>query len=126
MSVSCGGRRTCRSGFRPPRWRTRRRNRSEVTLDSVRKPRLAVTLGDVRGIGPEIIEKAAASREVRDAADLVFVGPAGAGIAVQEQTGTWASPTSANAGRFAGRAVERAVALAVQGEVDGIVTAPLD
>ena len=47
---------------------------------SGRKARLAVTLGDVRGIGPEIIEKAAASREVREAADLVFVGPSGAGI----------------------------------------------
>jgi len=91
-----------------------------------RRPRLAVTLGDVRGIGPEIIVKAAASREVRDAADLVFVGPAGAGVDVDEQTGTWGNATSANAGRFAGRAVERAVALAAEGVVDGIVTAPLD
>ena len=34
-------------------------------VDSSRRPRLAVTLGDVRGIGPEIVNKAAASREVR-------------------------------------------------------------
>src|SRR4029077_4363429 len=69
----------------------------------------------------------AASREVRDAADLVFVGPGGAGIEVDEQTGAWvADSTAAAAGRFAGRAVERAVALALEGEVDGIVTAPLD
>ena len=47
-------------------------------MSDSRKPRLAVTLGDVRGIGPEIIEKAAASREVRTAADLVLVGPRGA------------------------------------------------
>ena len=92
-----------------------------------RKARLAVTLGDVRGIGPEIIEKAAASREVRDAADLVFVGPSGAGIEVTEQTGSWTRGASAgDAGRFAGRAIERSVALALQGEVDGIVTAPID
>jgi 4-hydroxythreonine-4-phosphate dehydrogenase len=92
-----------------------------------RKARLAVTLGDVRGIGPEIIEKAAASREVRDAADLVFVGPSGAGIEVTEQTGSWTPGASAgDAGRFAGRAIERSVALALQGEVDGIVTAPID
>ncbi|HZW73965.1 MAG TPA: 4-hydroxythreonine-4-phosphate dehydrogenase PdxA [Caldimonas sp.] len=94
-----------------------------------RKARLAVTLGDVRGIGPEIIEKAAASREVRDAADLVFVGPSGAamGIEVKEQTGLWrAGGSAADAGRFAGRAIERSVALALQGEVDGIVTAPID
>lgn len=91
------------------------------------RPRLAVTLGDVRGIGPEIVLEAAASREVRDAADLVFVGPAGAGVDVDERTGHWdVGGSAANAGRFAGRAVERAVALALQGEVDGIVTAPLD
>ena len=92
-----------------------------------RKARLAVTLGDARGIGPEIIEKAAASREVREAADLVFVGPSGAGIDVTEQTGSWTPGGSASdAGRFAGRAIERSVALALQGEVDGIVTAPID
>ena len=92
------------------------------------RPRLAVTLGDVRGIGPEIALKAAASREVRDAADLVLIGPAGAGVDVDEQTGTWrdGDHSAANAGRFAGRAIERAVALALEGEVDGIVTAPLD
>ncbi len=90
-------------------------------------PRLAVTLGDVRGIGPEIVLKAAASREVRDAAALVFVGPSGAGVDVDEQTGEWPAPDSvAGAGRFAGRAIERAVALAAEGAVDGIVTAPLD
>jgi Pyridoxal phosphate biosynthesis protein len=96
-------------------------------VDSSRRPRLAVTLGDVRGIGPEIVNKAAASREVRDAADLIFIGPSGAGVSVDERTGAWLEDRSAaNAGRFAGRAVERAVALALAGEVDGIVTAPLD
>lgn len=90
------------------------------------RPRLAVTLGDVRGIGPEVVAKAAASREVRDAADLVLVGPTGAGIAVDEPTGAWRWSGAADAGRFAGRAVERAVALALEGHVDGIVTAPLD
>jgi 4-hydroxythreonine-4-phosphate dehydrogenase len=96
-------------------------------VNEERKPLLAVTLGDARGIGPEIIEKAAASREVREPADLVFVGPSGAGITVTEATGSWTPGGSAgDAGRFAGRAIERAVALALQGEVDGIVTAPID
>lgn len=95
--------------------------------DSASRPRLAVTLGDVRGIGPEIIEKAAASREVRDAADLVYVGPRGTPVAVNEETGVWRDGGSAaDAGRFAGRAIERAVALALEHRVDGIVTAPLD
>jgi len=86
-----------------------------------------VTLGDVRGIGPEIVLKAAASREVRDAAALVFVGPSGTAVDVNERTGDWSATDSvANAGRCAGRAIERAVALALEGAVDGIVTAPLD
>jgi len=96
-------------------------------LDAPRRTaRLAVTLGDVRGIGPEIIGKAAGSREVREAADLVFVGPSGAGVDVDERTGEWNGGSAADAGRFAGRAIERAVALALIGDVDGIVTAPLD
>lgn len=98
-----------------------------MSNDIGRKPRLAVTLGDVRGIGPEIIEKAAASREVRDAADLIFVGPRNAGLSVDEATGEWSREGSAtDAGRFAGRAIERAVALALEKLVDGIVTAPID
>ena len=95
--------------------------------DFERRPRLAVTLGDVRGIGPEIVEKAAAAAEVRRAADLVFVGPEGTSLAVDEATGAWQQGGSAaDAGRLAGRAIERAVALALEGHVDGIVTAPLD
>src|SRR5205809_1111717 len=91
------------------------------------RPRLAVTLGDVRGIGPEIVAKALALDAIRDAAELFVVGPAGAGVPVDEQTGTSPrSPDPAAAGRLAGRAVERAVALTLEGAVDGIVTAPLD
>ncbi|MFI5230326.1 MAG: PdxA family protein [Gemmatimonadales bacterium] len=98
-----------------------------MRADSARRPRLAVTLGDVRGIGPEIVAKAASDAQVGAAADLVFVGPAGTNVDVDEQTGAWTSTsTPADAGRFAGRALERAVALALEGDVDGIVTAPLD
>ena len=97
-----------------------------MSASELQRPRLAVTLGDVRGIGPEIVSKAAASREVRGAADLVVVGPAGAGLGVDEATGVWRKTNAADAGRFAGRAIERAVALALEGHVDGIVTAPID
>ncbi len=92
-----------------------------------RRPRLAVTLGDARGIGPEIVAKAASASSVRDVADLVIVGPSAAGVEVDEPTGAWSSGgTAAHAGRLAGRAIERAVALALEGAVDGIVTAPID
>jgi len=93
------------------------------------RPRLAVSLGDVRGIGPEIVGAALADERVRAAADLHIVGPANAGVDVDEQVGDWPAdgePTEALAGKLAGAAVDRAVDLALAGSVDGIVTAPLD
>ena len=90
------------------------------------RPRLAVTLGDVRGIGPEIVAKAMDNAAVHAMAELILVGPNGAGIEVDEATGSWSPGSPAAAGRLAGRAIERAVALALEGAVDGIVTAPID
>lgn len=99
------------------------------TVQVPRRPRLAVTLGDPRGIGPEITASALRDARVAAAADLVLVGPTGtaAGATVDEPVGTWTpGADAAEAGRLAGLAVERAVALAAAGQVDGIVTAPLD
>jgi 4-hydroxythreonine-4-phosphate dehydrogenase len=90
------------------------------------RPRLAVTLGDVRGIGPEIVAAAAADPRVRSAAELHLVGPPLPGLPVDEPVGEWADRTEARAGRLAGLAVHRAIDLAQRGAVDGIVTAPLD
>ena len=93
------------------------------------RPRLAFTLGDVRGIGPEIVAAALADPAVLAACQPVVVGPEGAGLSVDVPVGVWtgggAEPAVA-AGALAGRALERAVALALAGEVQGIVTAPLD
>jgi 4-hydroxythreonine-4-phosphate dehydrogenase len=89
-------------------------------------PTLAVTLGDVRGIGPEIVAATLENESVRASARLVIVGPRGAGIDVDESIGTWESGSASAAGRFAGLAIERAVSLAASGAVQGIVTAPLD
>lgn len=98
--------------------------------------RVAITLGDPRGIGPEIVVKAL--RDDRIAALGVtwrIVGPTGVGIPVDDDVGHWqagdpraSSEASvvARAGRLAGLAVERATRLALAGEVDAIVTAPLD
>jgi 4-hydroxythreonine-4-phosphate dehydrogenase len=92
------------------------------------RPRLAVTLGDPRGIGPEVVAKALADAHAQSEADLVTVGPSGAGTDVAEVVGAWSAARSSPelAGSLAGRAVERAIALAQSGSVDGIVTAPLD
>ena len=89
--------------------------------------RIAVTLGDPRGIGPEVTEAALADREIAGAASFVrvgpdaLVGPDGVGV------GGWtAADGAAAAGRVAGEAIRRAVAMAMAGEVDAIVTAPID
>jgi 4-hydroxythreonine-4-phosphate dehydrogenase len=91
------------------------------------RPRLAITLGDPRGIGPEIVAAALGDTAIADLARFIIVGPAGAGLDVDEAVGSWtASRDAAAAGSLAGHAIERAVALASAGEVDGIVTAPID
>ncbi len=90
-------------------------------------PRLAITLGDPRGIGPEIVAKALDAPALVGRARYTVVGPAGAGCPVDDEVGVWLrSDTAATAGALAGRAIERAVALAKAGVVDGIVTAPID
>ena len=91
------------------------------------RAKIAVTIGDPRGIGPEIIQKALLHPVVRERVDAILVGPSGTGVQVHELTGAWnARGSERDAGRLAGRAVERAAAMALAGEVAGIVTAPLD
>lgn len=91
------------------------------------RPRLAVTAGDPRGIGPEIIAAALANSDLRDECDLLIVGPDGAGIPVDVSIGRWAAHDGkAVAGKLSGDAIRRAVELASSGQVDGIVTAPID
>jgi 4-hydroxythreonine-4-phosphate dehydrogenase len=91
------------------------------------KARLAMTVGDPRGIGPEIIAKALANPRVSERCDIVVVGPEGAGVSVGEPVERWVSKSGpALAGRLSGLAIERAVEMAVNGAVDGIVTAPID
>ena len=91
------------------------------------RPRLAVTIGDPRGIGPEIITAALADRGVRERCELVVVGPSGAGVPVDVVTGAWTPGGSvALAGALSGDAIVRATELAQHGVVEGIVTAPID
>lgn len=91
------------------------------------RPRIAITLGDPRGIGPEVTRKALRDAAIQSAASWRVVGPTGTEQPVDDSVGIWVAGGSAgDAGRLAGRAVERAVELALAREVDGIVTAPLD
>lgn len=87
--------------------------------------RLAVTLGDPRGIGPEVT--AAALAEAGPELELVTVGPSGAGVDPDVDVGRWDRDAgAARAGGLAGAAIERATGLALDGSVAGIVTAPID
>jgi 4-hydroxythreonine-4-phosphate dehydrogenase len=90
-------------------------------------PRIAVTAGDPRGIGPEIVIKALADPMVGERSDLVIVAPSGCGLDADVDVGRWdASGDPALAGKLAGLAIEKAVDMAMRGEVQGIVTAPID
>jgi 4-hydroxythreonine-4-phosphate dehydrogenase len=108
-----------------------------------RPPRLAVTAGDPAGIGPEIVVKALSSPR-RPAAEWSVYGPADAlagaarraslpwpvpGVAVTDAGPSGDVPrgrASAAGGRLAAAAVLSAARDALEGRVDGIVTAPLN
>ena len=111
-------------------------------------PRIAVTLGDPRGIGPEIVAKTLSEPPAE--ADYVVIGPEellqglpgehiSIGQAGKRESGsgkrTAADATfpvsrfpfpAKDAGRLAALAVEKAAELALAGEVDAIVTAPVE
>ncbi len=89
--------------------------------------RLAVTLGDPRGIGPEIVAKAIRSLQDGHAASpVVLVGPQGfdPGLGPYESVGPF-DGSEASAGAVAALAIERAVTLAGEGSVSAIVTGPI-
>jgi len=78
------------------------------------RPRLAVAVGDPRGIGPEIVRKAL--RQPLDA-EIRLVGG--------WDDGGGAPPNELEAGRAAAQAIEAAARLALSGEADAIVTGPV-
>ncbi|HNV02793.1 MAG TPA: 4-hydroxythreonine-4-phosphate dehydrogenase PdxA [Vicinamibacterales bacterium] len=82
------------------------------------RPRVAITLGDPAGIGPEIAAKAASDPRVAAACAPVLVGPPAA-------PGVRPGCVSAEAGRAAYEAVVEAVRAAMAGEVDAVATAPI-
>ena len=88
--------------------------------------RIAVTLGDPRGIGPEVMPKAVEELLLEIQTDsLLILGPAGMdpGLAPYESVGPW-DGTEPGAGRVTVDAIRRGVDLALQGTVGGLVTGP--
>ena len=108
------------------------------------RPRIAITLGDPRGIGPEIVSKVL--KDPPGPADYVVIGPEdlvadlpGEHVVVGKRTAGSGKrreqgPLPASrfpfpaeeAGRIVGESVEAAVKLALAGEVGAIVTAPAE
>ncbi len=87
---------------------------------------LAVTLGDPRGIGPEIVKKALQSLRDRFSEPVRVIGPEG----FDPEAGPYHSVGpfeggDASAGKVAALAIERAVELAREGSVSAIVTGPI-
>jgi 4-hydroxythreonine-4-phosphate dehydrogenase len=76
------------------------------------RPRLAVAVGDPRGIGPEVVRKAL--RQPLEAEVRIVGG--------------WedGAPNDVEAGRAAAEGIEAAARLALSGEVDAIVTGPVN
>lgn len=90
--------------------------------------RIAITLGDPRGIGPEIVGKALRQPDLAGAAEFLVVGPEVDGaVEPTVAVGRWrAGDDPAAAGRLAGEAIEAAVAMALRGDVDALVTGPIE
>ena len=82
------------------------------------RPRLAVAVGDPRGIGPEVVRKAL--RQPLDA-DVRIVGGWEDGGGAAGKT-----PSDLEAGRAAAQNIEAAARLALSGEADAIVTGPVN
>ncbi len=96
------------------------------------RPRIAITLGDPRGVGPEIVGRVIADPPVD--AEFLLIGPEqsmagmpGEHRVIGEGGGRRGAHLSAEeAGRLTGLAVEEAVRLALAGDVEAIVTGPAE
>jgi len=151
-----GGTASCVIGCEPPRYCGRRRQAKNhpagfSVLNYVMK-RLAITMGEPGGIGPEVALKALSMKEVRDSCRPIIVGdgkvlgeaislfglpvslrPAGTPpepdtVQLDDMGGTegFVKGRPTRQGGLASYGfIKRAVELALKGEVDGIVTAPI-
>src|SRR5688500_528033 len=111
-----------RSIRRLARWSATPARRSSPTgwsCNSDVKPRIAITVGDPAGIGPEIARKAAADSRVLDACEPVLYSP-------PADAHFTPGALSAEAGRAAYDAICAAVRDAQAGLVDGLATAPVN
>lgn len=81
------------------------------------RPRIAITVGDPAGIGPEIAARAAADSRVTDICQPVVFAPPPGAYRMGE--------VSAAAGRASYETIVRAVEAARRGDVEAVATAPI-
>ncbi len=114
--------------------------------EEVKKPKVAITLGDANGIGPEVTLKSLADEALLCSVDPVIVGSEAvleahayeiancklqvANLSILEVGGGTApavqfGKTTKAAGALAVRAIEKAVDLCLEGAVEAMVTAPI-
>jgi 4-hydroxythreonine-4-phosphate dehydrogenase len=84
------------------------------------KPLIGVTLGDPKGVGPEVVRKALASRAVRRSCDVLLFGDA-----AYYDWKLARRLTDAHCGRLSGYYIEEAARAALRGSIDAIATAPI-
>jgi 4-phospho-D-threonate 3-dehydrogenase / 4-phospho-D-erythronate 3-dehydrogenase len=118
-----------------------------MNADSASRPKIAISLGDPAGIGPEVVAKALADPEILRLADWTVVGDAEVLSQVEAQThvATAKLPNvhhldlkrldvaevvpgklSAECGRAALEYVRVAARMCLEGEADAVVTAPVN
>lgn len=94
-------------------------------------PRVALTLGDPRGVGPEVMAAAAYAVPPELRSTLLLLGPEGMAPRRGDEPGVEYRPVAAwdgseaSAGRVAARCIEEAVSLAMDGSVLAVVTGPI-
>lgn len=93
--------------------------------------RIALTLGDPRGVGPEVMVEAAYTLPPDLRRHLVLLGPEGMAPRPRDEPAVKYRPVAAwdgseeSAGRVSARCIEEAVSLAMDGPVLGVVTGPV-
>ena len=97
-------------------------SKTTTTTRTMALPRIALTVGDPAGIGPEIANKAVRDSAVTGVCNPIVYGP------VSEDDRARFSPgaPSANAGRASYEAVCRATADVLAGRLDALATAPIN
>jgi 4-hydroxythreonine-4-phosphate dehydrogenase len=94
--------------------------KGEHKVRPYRKPLIGVTLGDPKGIGPEVVRKALASKAVLQGCDTLLFGDT-----VYYDWNRSKKLTPSQCGRLSGYYIEEAARSALRGSVDAIATAPI-